>query len=48
MFDMITLPNGLRVVGEPLNHLRSCSVGVWIKAGSMNETSGGKRAVPLH
>lgn len=39
MFDMITLPNGLRVVGEPLNHLRSCSVGVWIKAGSMNETA---------
>jgi len=37
MFDSITLPNGLRVVGEQLNHLRSCSVGVWIKAGSMNE-----------
>jgi predicted Zn-dependent peptidase len=40
MFDSITLPNGLRVVGEPLNHLRSCSVGVWIKAGSMNESAG--------
>ena len=37
MFNTITLPNGLRVVGEPLSHLRSCSVGVWIKAGSMNE-----------
>ena len=37
MFNSITLPNGLRVVGEPLSHLRSCSVGVWIKAGSMNE-----------
>ncbi len=40
MFDVITLPNGLRVVGEPLSHLRSCSVGVWIKAGSMNESAG--------
>ncbi|MBN1777601.1 MAG: insulinase family protein [Clostridiales bacterium] len=40
MFDSITLSNGLRVVGEQLNHLRSCSVGVWIKAGSMNEKAG--------
>ena len=37
MFDSITLPNGLRVVGEPLAHLRSCAVGCWVKAGSMNE-----------
>ncbi len=38
MFHSITLPNELRVVGEPLGHLRSCTIGVWIKAGSMNET----------
>jgi predicted Zn-dependent peptidase len=37
MFDSITLPNGLRVVGEPMAHLRSCTVGCWVKAGSMNE-----------
>jgi len=37
MFDLITLPNGLRVVGEKLNHVRSCTVGVWVKVGSMNE-----------
>jgi len=37
MFDTITFPNGLRVVGEPLDHLRSCTIGCWIKAGSMNE-----------
>ena len=37
MFDQITLPNGLRVVGEKLNHVRSCTVGVWVKVGSMNE-----------
>ena len=40
MFDSVTLPNGLRVVGEQLSHLRSCSVGCWIKAGSMNEKPG--------
>jgi len=37
MFDRITLPNGLRVVGEKLTHVRSCTVGVWVKVGSMNE-----------
>ena len=37
MFDIITLPNGLRVVGEKLTHVRSCTVGVWVKVGSMNE-----------
>ena len=37
MFDKITLPNGLRVVGEKLTHVRSCTVGVWVKVGSMNE-----------
>ncbi|HNW85958.1 MAG TPA: pitrilysin family protein [Candidatus Limiplasma sp.] len=37
MFDQITLPNGLRIVGEKLTHVRSCTVGVWVKVGSMNE-----------
>ena len=37
MFDQITLPNGLRVVGEKLSHVRSCNVGIWVKVGSMNE-----------
>ncbi|MCI5957412.1 MAG: insulinase family protein [Clostridiales bacterium] len=37
MFDQITLPNGLRVVGERLTYVRSCTVGVWVKVGSMNE-----------
>ena len=37
MFDLITLPNGLRVVGEYIDHVRSCTVGVWVKVGSMNE-----------
>lgn len=38
MFDQITLPNGLRLVGEKLTHVHSCTVGCWIKVGSMNET----------
>lgn len=37
MFDQYTFPNGLRVVGERLTHVRSCTVGVWVKVGSMNE-----------
>ncbi|MDD3214888.1 MAG: pitrilysin family protein, partial [Eubacteriales bacterium] len=37
MFDQITLPNGLTVVGERLTHVRSCTVGCWVKVGSMNE-----------
>lgn len=36
-FDMITLPNGLRVVGERIPHFRSVSVGLWIGTGSQNE-----------
>lgn len=37
MFDQTTLPNGLRLVGERLPHVRSCTLGVWVKVGSMNE-----------
>ncbi|MCE5344583.1 MAG: insulinase family protein [Eubacteriales bacterium] len=37
MFDQIMLPNGLRVVGERLSYVRSCTVGCWVGVGSMNE-----------
>lgn len=37
MYDQWTLDNGLRVVGEKLTHLRSVSIGVWIRVGSMME-----------
>lgn len=37
MFDQITLQNGLRLVGERLPYVRSCTVGIWVKVGSMNE-----------
>ena len=37
MFDQITLPSGLRVIGEKLTSVQSCTVGCWVKVGSMNE-----------
>lgn len=37
MNDSWTLPNGLRVIGERLPYLRSVSIGVWLKVGSMME-----------
>ena len=38
MPDIITLDNGLRVVWQRMAHLRSVSVGIWVKAGSMLES----------
>ncbi|MDR3051624.1 MAG: insulinase family protein [Oscillospiraceae bacterium] len=37
MFHEFTLPNGLRVIAQPISHFRSVSVGLWIGAGSMYE-----------
>ena len=36
-FDQITLPNGLRIIGERIPHFRSVSVGLWMGAGSQFE-----------
>ena len=36
-FDLMTMPNGLRVVGEHIPHFRSVSVGLWIGTGSQFE-----------
>lgn len=33
-----TLPNGLRIVSEKIDSVKSISVGVWVKTGSRNET----------
>lgn len=38
MNDVWTLPNGLRVIGERLPYLRSVSIGVWLRVGSMMES----------
>ena len=37
-FDQITLPNGLRIIGERIPHFRSVSVGLWLGAGSQFES----------
>ena len=38
MYNMIRLSNGLRVVIEKIDYVRSVSVGPWIENGSRNET----------
>ena len=38
MIKTFELENGIRVVLEPMNHLRTASFGVWVKVGSVNET----------
>ncbi len=38
IYDQITLPGGLRIIGEKIPHFRSVSVGLWIGAGSQFET----------
>jgi len=37
MFQMITLPNKVRIVYEKLDYVRSAAVGIWVKNGSRNE-----------
>ena len=37
MFDRHTLSNGLRIIGERIEHVRSVSVGLWLSAGSQHE-----------
>ena len=37
MFNKTTLPNGIRIVSESLQHSKVVSVGVWIDAGSRDE-----------
>ena len=36
-YDQITLPNGLRIIGERIPSFRSVSVGLWVNAGSQYE-----------
>lgn len=37
-FSRTVLPNGVRLLLDPVPHVRSASVGVWIDVGSRNET----------
>jgi predicted Zn-dependent peptidase len=37
--EVATLSNGVRVISEEMGHVRSVSLGVWIRTGSRRETS---------
>jgi predicted Zn-dependent peptidase len=37
--EIATLKNGVRVISEEMGHVRSVSLGVWIRTGSRRETS---------
>ncbi len=39
VYQKTVLPNGLRVLSESLPHFHSVSLGIWINAGSRNETA---------
>ena len=38
MTEKTILDNGIRIVLEPLPHVRSVSLGIWVKAGSRDES----------
>jgi predicted Zn-dependent peptidase len=38
-YDRITLPNGVRIVTEPVSNVRSASVGIWVGTGSRDESN---------
>ncbi|QTD42280.1 pitrilysin family protein [Sporosarcina sp. Te-1] len=37
MVEKYTCPNGVRIVHERLPHVRSAAIGIWVKAGSLQE-----------
>ena len=37
-YDLTTLPNGLRVITEPMPEIRSVAVGCWVDTGSRDES----------
>ena len=39
MYNKSVLDNGIRIVTEEINHVRSVSLGVWVESGSRYETS---------
>ena len=38
-YDRITLPNGLRIIGERMEGLRTVAVGVFVRTGAVNESA---------
>ena len=37
MVEKLTLPNGVRILHQRLDHIRSCAMGVWVESGSRHE-----------
>jgi predicted Zn-dependent peptidase len=37
MYSKLTLPNGVRIVYDPIPYVRSASVGIWVNTGSRDE-----------
>jgi predicted Zn-dependent peptidase len=37
MVEKLTLPNGVRILHQKLDHVRSCALGVWVESGSRHE-----------
>lgn len=37
MVKKLTLPNGVRILYQKLDHIRSCALGVWVESGSRHE-----------
>ncbi|MHB1654573.1 MAG: M16 family metallopeptidase [Desulfitobacteriaceae bacterium] len=40
MFQKVVLPNGVRVLTEEIEHVRSVAIGLWLGAGSRDEREG--------
>jgi len=39
MYDILTLPNGVRIVTSPMVNYRSAALGIWVGAGSRQESA---------
>lgn len=37
MVEKLTLPNGVRILHQKLDHVRSCAMGIWVENGSRHE-----------
>ena len=48
MYEIITLPNGVRIAHEKMSGVRSAAVGIWVGVGSRYEKRGGEWQRPLH
>lgn len=40
MYQKTVLPNGVRIITEEIDHVRSASIGLWVGAGSRDEREG--------